>query len=306
MRWFVLLFLLLVPIVIAQSDVLEGLDLPPNLQRLVDAEEASALSLTMFIALVAGVLTFVSPCAFAILPVWLSLVLSEPREAGRRVAAFVVGMIVVYALLGLLAASVGTFFNAFKINMSRPAGLVLIIFACLLLLGKGFKGIPVRLVPKNIWGFMLLGGAFALGWSPCVGPVFGGIIVLASMSGKLLNGALLLFLYGVGVAIPMVLLASGASKLSWLDRLAKTEWKGKPVFNIIGGLLLLWVGLIMALAKGTSPFETFFVKHDWTVQWLYDAQDWLMALPGVRSWIAAVIAVLVLVLFGRYLFKTLR
>ncbi|MDP6293199.1 MAG: cytochrome c biogenesis CcdA family protein [Candidatus Woesearchaeota archaeon] len=304
MRWSVLLFLLLIPVVLAQD--LDSLQLPPNLQKLVDAEEASALSLTMLIALFAGVLTFVSPCAFAILPVWLSLVLSEPREAGKRVAAFVVGMIVVYALLGLLAASVGTFFNAFKINMSRPAGLVLIIFACLLFVGKGFKGVHVRFVPKSVWGFVLLGAAFALGWSPCVGPVFGGIIVLASMSGKLLNGALLLVLYGVGVAIPMVLLASRASKLSWLDKLAKLEWKGKPVFNIIGALLLLWVGAIMALAKGTSPFETFFMKYDWTVQWLYDAQDWLMALPGVRSWFAVLLAIVILAMFVRYMYKSLR
>ena len=213
----------------------------------------------MLLALAAGFLSFLSPCVLPLVPGYLSAVsaveadrLGGPGTARRVVLAsvpFVLGFTAVFVALGVGAALVGGTLLNDQFLLERIAGFVLVV------LGLAFMGLlpwPERLVGAGLvqgargsGSRVLLGTAFAVCAAPCIGPVLAGILVLAGSAGTAAEGALLLGVYSLGLAIPFVLAgalftrAMGAFR--WLrDHYAAIQFAGGAVMVALG--LLLFFG----------------------------------------------------------------
>jgi cytochrome c-type biogenesis protein len=220
------------------------------------------LGITAFvIALAAGAASFLSPCVLPLLPAYLSFVsgldLDEVRRGNRRVAlnalAFVLGFAIVFTVLGAGFSLAGSLVTHKRI-LELVAGAVLVVLGLLLVLlsagvpGLGFLQAERRplltRVPKGPSGAVLLGVAFSLGWTPCVGPVLGSILTLAMSGSNPAGGAALLFVYSLGLGIPFILaglfIGRALRAASWLRRRAKV------VQTVCGVILVLYGGLLIA------------------------------------------------------------
>lgn len=226
---------------------------------------------TAGLAFAAGVVSFLSPCVLPLLPVYLSYVsgvavedLERQRWRVLRVAlSFTAGFTVLFVLLGVAAGSVGGVLTSNRTLLSIIAGVVLIVAGLFvadiidLPAGKGFS------LPKvgGVLGGFAAGAAVAVAWTPCVGPVLGAILTLAGTQGGAAQGALLLFVYSLGLAVPFLLAAVAfgwvARRLAWVKRHYR-------VIRIVAGVLLIVAGLLMVtgtfdylsrVAPSWVPFE---------------------------------------------------
>jgi cytochrome c-type biogenesis protein len=200
------------------------------------------------------VVSFASPCVLPLVPGYVSFITgSRATEGeGRRpilaILLFILGFTIVFTLLGAFA---GTFVRFFRDPwFQRAAGLVVLMIG-LLMLGYAFRrGSPAlyaerrplleRVRPGTAWA-LPLGVAFAAGWTPCIGPVLGGIIVIAS-SGGTVKGAALLAIYSFGLGLPFLLVGIGADRL-----VGRLGWVRKHYRAIAGvsGALLVTVGVLL-------------------------------------------------------------
>ncbi|MBI3114785.1 MAG: sulfite exporter TauE/SafE family protein, partial [Candidatus Harrisonbacteria bacterium] len=164
---------------------------------------------------------------------------------------FMVGFSAVFIILGTLVGFIGaTFLAPYRLWLGRIGGIFVIIFGLFMLnivkipflMGeKQFKatGLFKRGNPINSF---ILGSAFAFGWTPCVGPILGSILLLASTSSSALQGALLLTIFSAGLAAPFLLIAVGIGSAS---RYIKNISKYLNVISIIGGIFLIFLGVLL-------------------------------------------------------------
>ena len=216
------------------------------------------------VALLAGFLSFLAPCVLPLVPGYLSAVsavsadeLGRPGTARRVVVSsipFVLGFTAVFVLLGVGASLVGGSLLRNQFLLEQISGFVLVVF------GLAFMGLlpwPERLVGAGLvqgarsrGSRVLLGGAFAVCAAPCIGPVLAAILVLAGSSDTVLQGAALLAVYSLGLAIPFVLagalFARAMGAFRWLrDRFVYIRAAGGAVLVFFG--LLLFFGRFGAL-----------------------------------------------------------
>jgi cytochrome c-type biogenesis protein len=211
----------------------------------------------------AGLLSFFSPCILPLLPAYLSMLsgfsagelmsgaatVSTRRLAGRA-ALFIAGFSLAFALLGAGASSAGALLAAHKELLLKVLGLVLV------LLGLHMTGLfeiaalnyerrlSLKKVAGGAWGAFLMGFAFALGWSPCIGPILGGILGLAAVAGTAGKGVALLLVYSAGLALPLMAAALMTAKFlaftaRWRGVMAKVE-RGAGLVLALAGLLLFF------------------------------------------------------------------
>ncbi len=231
------------------------------------------------LAVVAGFVSFSSPCCLPLIPGYLSYVSSLPvseldRRGARRVTLraamlFVAGFTTVFTLLGIGATLLGSALLRNQDTLVRWFGVVIIVLG---LSTMGVLRIPLLLrerrldlarVPRGpAWAFPM-GMAFAAGWAPCIGPVLATILATAAVAGSAWWGALLLALYSVGLGIPFVLLALGFSRaqgtLGWLKR------HGRAV-EAVGGTLLVGVGVLFVSGRWEPlfrPLQRWFAELGW-------------------------------------------
>ena len=224
-------------------------------------------NLSIPVAFVAGIVSFLSPCVLPLVPGYISMLsgvsLEELRnEAGegltalilRNSVAFVVGFSVVFVALGASATEVGKFLASEKVTFNIVAGLIIIVFGLHL---TGLVKIPFlyrearmnAVVPKRgLVGSFILGFAFAFGWTPCIGPILAGILALAAIRHTVLQGMFLLAVYSAGLAIPFLLTGFGVGKfIKFYGRFRKHM----QVVEVASGVLLIGIGTLMALNKFT-------------------------------------------------------
>jgi cytochrome c-type biogenesis protein len=219
-------------------------------------------TLGLFVAFAAGMLSFLSPCVLPLVPSYIGFLtgMSLPEVRGRRRVAlghallFVLGFSLVFVLLGASATALGRALNYYQLWLQRIGGILIIGFGlvCLGVIRVGFLDQERRLrmehKPVGYLGSALVGMAFAAGWTPCIGPVLGGILGLAATSSDLTRGTLLLTAYSAGLAVPFLLAAVALeSFLEWFQRFRRYL----PWVMRLSGALLVFVGLLMVTGEFT-------------------------------------------------------
>ena len=219
-------------------------------------------ALGLFVAFAAGLLSFLSPCVLPLVPSYIGFLtgMSLPEMSGRRRVAlahallFVLGFSLVFVLLGASATALGRALNYYQLWLQRIGGALIIGFGlvCLGVIRVGFLGqerrVQVEQKPVGYVGSVLVGMAFAAGWTPCIGPVLGAILGLAATSSDLSRGMLLLAAYSAGLAVPFLLAAVALeSFLGWFQRFRRYL----PWVMRLSGALLVFVGLLMVTGEFT-------------------------------------------------------
>jgi cytochrome c-type biogenesis protein len=212
------------------------------------------------VALVAGLVSFLAPCVLPLVPGYLSAVsaieadrLGQPGTARRVVVSsipFVLGFSLVFVALGAGAALLGGSLLRDQFLLEKISGFVLVVF------GLAFMGLlpwPERLVGAGLvqgarsrGSRLLLGGAFAVCAAPCIGPVLAGILVLAGSSGTALEGALLLGVYSLGLAIPFVLAGALFTRVMGAFRWLRDHYRA---IQFAGGVIMVSVGLLLFFGR---------------------------------------------------------
>jgi cytochrome c-type biogenesis protein len=233
-----------------------------------------------------GMLSFLSPCVLPLVPGYLSLMsgvsLSEirgtpsgpvgvrtrPHVVGSTLL-FVAGFTLVFTALGLSASALGSALQDHRVGLNRVAGVVVIVMGLFLagvvssrtlMVERRLHVSPSQLGP---WAPLVMGMAFAFGWTPCIGPILAGVLSVASNQDRVANGALLLIAYSAGLGVPFVLSGVALGRLTgvfdWFKRHSR-------VINLVAGLLLVAFGVLL-----------FFDKVSWLSQRIID----LMARLGL-------------------------
>ena len=225
------------------------------LESWVQSALSSSLLLAIPVAMLAGLVSFASPCVLPLLPGYLSyasgLGPSEIAEGTARkrllltgTLGFILGFSVMFVLTGALIGGIG---GALVLN-SRLITVVLGIV--ILLLGAAFAGfIPLptlwtpNLTPKmGVWASPLLGMVFGLSWTPCIGPALSVVLSMAFNEGSATRGGILAFFYALGLGVPFIAFAVAftalAPRLEWLKR-------NQRLVQRIGGILMMAVGIAM-------------------------------------------------------------
>ncbi|OFW64122.1 MAG: hypothetical protein A2Y74_09515 [Actinobacteria bacterium RBG_13_63_9] len=214
------------------------------------------LNATAFlVALAAGAASFLSPCVLPLLPAYLSFVsglsVEEVQKGNRRVvwgtAAFVLGFSIVFTLLGAGFSFAGALIANQRL-LEIIAGALLIVLGAVIigLTVPSFLQRDVRpflaKAPRGPAGALLMGVAFAFGWTPCVGPILGAILTMAAEGNDPGGGALLLFVYSLGMGIPF--LVSGLF-VGWALRAFARVRRHLRVAQIICGVVLIVYGALL-------------------------------------------------------------
>ncbi len=216
-----------------------------------------AQNLNLLVAFGAGVLSFVSPCVLPLVPVYLGYLsgtVAGDESANRaktvtHAFAFVVGFSLIFVALGASVGLVGYVLLRYLPVIVKAGGVVLVILGLHLI---GLVKIPFLYVEKRLeigrqsggtyWTSFLVGMVFAFGWSPCVGPILSGILLLASASQTVGRGALLLAAYSLGLGLPFLITAFALSLVSrWLSKLNRYM----NVVSIVAGVFLVAMGVLL-------------------------------------------------------------
>jgi len=211
---------------------------------------------TLFAALFAGFVSFLSPCVLPLVPPYLVYLagasLEQLAKSGEQTALwrrtmpaallFVLGFSTVFVALGASASIVGAVVRAYSAELSILAGVVIIVMG-LHFLGVFRIGVLLRekrmemVKPVGLWGAYVMGLAFAFGWTPCIGPILAAILAVAASEQTVTRGAELLAIYSLGLGIPFLLAAAAVGPFAAF--LARFRRHLAKVERVMGGLLVL-------------------------------------------------------------------
>ncbi len=219
-------------------------------------------NITLIGAFVAGLLSFLSPCVLPLIPSFITYITGlsfadlqseHPTHEVRRrtflhTLCFIAGFTIVFVLLGASATYVGGFMQEHMTAIRRVGGLLVIIFGIHLtgLVPLKFlladKRVSIHRKPAGYLGSLLVGLAFAGGWTPCIGPILASILMVAATEETVYHGILLLFIYSMGLAIPFFIAALALHHfLVFFNRFKKYI----RICEIVTGVLLILVGVLI-------------------------------------------------------------
>ncbi|MBI3589036.1 MAG: sulfite exporter TauE/SafE family protein [Candidatus Liptonbacteria bacterium] len=219
-------------------------------------------------AFIAGVLTFLAPCTLPLVPGYLGFIsgvstqdLQDPSKAKlarRKIflngVFYVLGFSSVFIILGSLFGLGGSALVKYRLWLSRIGGIFVIFFGLFMM---GVLKLPLLNVEKRVGSIkalkpgnpissLIFGAAFAFGWTPCVGPILGSILALAASSATVGQGAFLLAVFSLGLAVPFLIIAASiGSASSYLTKLNKYL----NIISVIGGIFLVFLGILLLTNK---------------------------------------------------------
>ncbi|QIZ79118.1 cytochrome c biogenesis CcdA family protein [Thalassovita gelatinovora] len=227
----------------------------------------------IFVALMAGIVSFLSPCVLPIVPPYLAYMsgvslgeLSDRQAKNRALVPalfFVLGLSTVFLFLGFTASAIGSLFLSYQGWFNSIAGILVMIFGAHFIgvYRIGFLDREARIDAGDrggsSFGAYVLGLAFAFGWTPCIGPQLGAILSLAASEASVARGTVLLAVYALGLGVPFLLVAAFLPRLGGV-----MGWMKQHMERIekIMGLLLWTIGLLM-LTGGFSAFSYWLLEH---------------------------------------------
>jgi cytochrome c-type biogenesis protein len=251
--------------------------MPLDLAGWAEAAVGGSMAVAIPVAMLAGLVSFFSPCVVPLLPGYLSYatglgaaeVVEGSSRRGRMLAGaslFVLGFAVIFVVTGVVAGSAGQALNEYRDVITRVLGGVVIV------LGLIFAGVlPIaqrdlrrhRIPAVGVAAAPLIGMVFALGWTPCLSPTLGVVLNLGFNEGTALRGGLLGFAYALGLGIPFVVAGLAFTRMA---RAVEVLRRHQLLIMRIGGVLLVGVGLLLvtgtwdgltaALRQWAASFET--------------------------------------------------
>lgn len=212
-------------------------------------------------AFLAGLVSFLSPCVLPLVPGYVSYVagrsldeLRQPQALRRRVAilglssSFVLGFSAVFVSFGASASAAGGLLQAYRFEAGYVAGAIIILFGLHVtgLVRFGWMNRDLRLLPSmpggRPLGAFFLGSAFAFGWTPCIGPVLGAILTLGASTMAVSEGAALLSVYSLGLAVPFLVVAAFTG--AFMEHAHRLRLVGPHLQTVAGGIMVL-VGVLL-------------------------------------------------------------
>lgn len=208
-----------------------------------------------------GMLSLLSPCCLPILPAYFSITFGAQRQRVVTMSiAFFLGLATTMVVLGASLTALGAFLFPYRTVVTRIGGIIIIGFGLMSLLGKGFGGMQIRERPTaTLAGTYLYGMTFAFGWTACVGPILGAVLTALVTTGlTVLTGAALAFIYALGLATPLTLMALFFHRVQRGTRIGNllrgrgfnVEVAGHTFYlhstSLISGALLMLVGYMLA------------------------------------------------------------
>jgi len=223
--------------------------------------------ISISIAFLAGLISFISPCVLPLVPAYVSYITGSTAERGKiftllRAIAFVIGFSIIFILMGASASYLGQIFNYYKPLFTKVSGILIIIFGLhmsgLLKINLLYKQFRVS-EPKQVSSFfssVLMGMAFAAGWTPCVGTVLGSILLYAGTEATLNSGVLLLVFYSLGLGVPFIITAvfinSFTKVLPQINRYI-------PLLAKISGIIMIIFGILLFFNRFQNLSRYFFI-----------------------------------------------
>ncbi|TVY02091.1 cytochrome c biogenesis CcdA family protein [Cohnella terricola] len=214
---------------------------------------------TIVIALTAGILSFLSPCVFPLIPAYVShltgsLVQNNKINVDKKILiirsiSFILGFSVVFVAMGASASLIGQFFAANRMLIEKISGLLIIVFGLqmagiltlrFLMLDK--KWVSVNHTKKGNASSFILGLAFGSGWTPCVGLALSSILLLAGSADTLYSGMFLLLVYSIGLGVPFLILSV---MLTYSLGILKKINRWLPLLSKMNGWILIGMGLLV-------------------------------------------------------------
>jgi cytochrome c-type biogenesis protein len=208
---------------------------------------------TLAAAFGAGVLSFATPCVLPLVPAYLAAVggasveeLRMRRGVGktlRGVAPFVLGFAAVFVLFGALVGAAGSALDDWREQVAQVSGILVVAMGLALAGALPFPSMPgLTGGARRPHSALVLGGAFALSWTPCVGPVLAAVLALASSRGGAAQAALLLGAYAAGLALPLIACAVAFDRALGAAAFLRDRY---DVIRIVSGLVLIALGLLV-------------------------------------------------------------
>ena len=227
----------------------------------------------ILVSLLAGILTFISPCILPLIPVYITLVTGlsvEELDNKKNLLSvflsslcFVLGFTTVFVFLGLSVTFIGQFFLN-NMNLLRIVGGIIIIIFALHLIGifkikilyKQFSWIDKIKRTSNYFTIYLIGCAFAFSWTPCVDPILASILIMAATQGTVAKGTMLLLIYSLGLAIPFILTALFINRFFYIFNTLKKYYR---IIEFISGTILIIIGILI-ISGGFNKITIFVTK----------------------------------------------
>jgi cytochrome c-type biogenesis protein len=218
--------------------------------------------LNVFLALAAGVLSFLSPCVLPLIPSYISFIGGvslqdlqgeEPRRGPVvvRTLFFVLGFSIIFIVLGIVFSGSGFLLGGATRFINYAAGAVVILLGLNVIFDfwkvlNFERRMHVTSAPRGYVGSALVGMAFGAGWTPCIGPILAGILFMAGQSGQVARGAVLLGAFSLGLGIPFLLASIFfPAFLRWLQRVKRHL----NTIRVASGVFLVGIGVLIAMGR---------------------------------------------------------